>query len=79
MRKTKIPASLSIAQAILESAWGKSGLNEEINYSVSKVQVQQVSALCLLRRITTVNGQPLQLIFRACNNWGESQTNLKWH
>ncbi|MDF9412304.1 N-acetylmuramidase [Brevibacillus laterosporus] len=28
MKKTKIPASLTIAQAILESAWGESGLTK---------------------------------------------------
>ncbi|MFB0830753.1 glycoside hydrolase family 73 protein [Brevibacillus laterosporus] len=31
MKKTKIPASLTIAQAILESAWGESGLTKRGN------------------------------------------------
>ncbi|RNB91981.1 mannosyl-glycoprotein endo-beta-N-acetylglucosamidase [Brevibacillus fluminis] len=31
MRKTRIPASLTIAQAILESAWGESGLTKKAN------------------------------------------------
>lgn len=73
MRNTRIPASLTIAQAILESNWGKSGLTAKANnlFGIKGTgpagSVQMPTKEYIGGQWVTVNAN-----FRAYNNWAES-------
>ncbi|TPG74307.1 mannosyl-glycoprotein endo-beta-N-acetylglucosamidase [Brevibacillus laterosporus] len=73
MKKTKIPASLTIAQAILESAWGESGLTKQGN-NLFGIKGTGPAGVCAMPTKENYNGQwtTITANFRAYNNWGES-------
>ncbi|MCR8961680.1 glycoside hydrolase family 73 protein [Brevibacillus halotolerans] len=73
MKKTKIPASLTIAQAILESAWGESGLTKRGN-NLFGIKGTGPTGVCAMPTKENYNGQwtTITANFRAYNNWGES-------
>ncbi|WP_205590204.1 glycoside hydrolase family 73 protein [Brevibacillus laterosporus] len=73
MKKTKIPASLTIAQAILESAWGESGLTKKGN-NLFGIKGTGPAGVCAMptKENTTVNGQLSQLISELTTTGGES-------
>ncbi|MED1790365.1 glycoside hydrolase family 73 protein [Brevibacillus laterosporus] len=73
MKKTRIPASLTIAQAILESAWGESGLTKKGN-NLFGIKGTGPAGVCAMPTKENYNGQwtTITANFRAYNNWGES-------
>ncbi|QOS97882.1 glycoside hydrolase family 73 protein [Brevibacterium sp. JNUCC-42] len=73
MKKTKMPASLTIAQAILESAWGESGLTKKGN-NLFGIKGTGPAGVCAMPTKENYNGQwtTITANFRAYNNWGES-------
>ncbi|GAB6931566.1 hypothetical protein JCM10914A_55630 [Paenibacillus sp. JCM 10914] len=73
MAKTKIPASLIIAQAALESAWGTSGLTVKGN-NLFGIKGKGTAGSCTMPTTEYVNGKAVKVnaAFRAYNNWGES-------
>ncbi|MGG4346430.1 glucosaminidase domain-containing protein [Paenibacillus lautus] len=73
MAQTKIPASLTIAQAALESAWGISGLTIKGN-NLFGIKGKGPAGSCTMQTTEYKNGKPIKVdaAFRAYNNWGES-------
>ncbi|WP_342576450.1 glycoside hydrolase family 73 protein [Paenibacillus sp. FSL M8-0142] len=73
MKNTFIPASLIIAQAALESAWGTSGLTKKGN-NLFGIKGRGPAGSCTMPTTEYVNGKPIKVdaAFRAYNNWGES-------
>lgn len=73
MKNTFIPASLIIAQAALESAWGTSGLTKKGN-NLFGIKGKGPAGSCTMPTTEYVNGKPIKVnaAFRAYNNWGQS-------
>ncbi|MBU5670238.1 glycoside hydrolase family 73 protein [Paenibacillus brevis] len=73
MRQTDIAASLTIAQAALESAWGGSGLTKQAN-NLFGIKGNGTAGSCTMPTTEYVNGRPIKVnaAFRAYHNWGES-------
>ncbi|MDT3416190.1 flagellum-specific peptidoglycan hydrolase FlgJ [Brevibacillus aydinogluensis] len=73
MRKTRIPASLTIAQAILESNWGKSGLTKQAN-NLFGIKGTGPAGSVTMPTTEYVNGKPVKVNanFRKYNSWAES-------
>lgn len=73
MQSSHIAASLTIAQAALESGWGTSGLTQKAN---NLFGIKGSGPAGTLPFLTTEyrNGQAVQVTapFRSYNNWGES-------
>ncbi|GED71383.1 hypothetical protein BRE01_50850 [Brevibacillus reuszeri] len=76
MRRTRVPASLTIAQAILESNWGKSGLAVNAN-NLFGIKGTGTAGSVLMPTTEYVNKQPIKTNanFRKYNNWSESIAN----
>ncbi len=73
MKKTRVPASLTIAQAILESNWGKSGLTQKGgNLFGIKGKGPAGSVTMPTKEFVGGNWITIGAAFRAYNNWGES-------
>lgn len=73
MRRTRIPASLTIAQAILESNWGESGLTKQANNLFGmKGRGPAGSVTMPTREYTSGQWITVQAAFRAYNTWEES-------
>lgn len=73
MRKTRVPASLTIAQAILESSWGKSGLTVNAN-NLFGIKGTGTAGSVNMPTTEYVGSTPIQtsVKFRKYNNWAES-------
>ncbi|MED4570300.1 glycoside hydrolase family 73 protein [Brevibacillus agri] len=73
MKKTRIPASLTIAQAILESNWGKSGLAVNAN-NLFGIKGTGTAGSVSMPTTEYVGGKPIttNANFRKYNNWAES-------
>lgn len=73
MKHTRIPASLTIAQAILESAWGESGLTRNGN-NLFGIKGIGTAGSGMYKTKEFMNGQwvTIDAQFRHYNNWGES-------
>lgn len=73
MRKTRVPASLTIAQAILESNWGKSGLTANAN-NLFGIKGTGPAGSVQMPTTEYVSGKPIKVnaAFRKYNNWAES-------
>ncbi|WP_410769566.1 glycoside hydrolase family 73 protein [Fontibacillus sp. BL9] len=73
MQKTNIAASLTIAQAALESAWGGSGLTARAN-NLFGIKGKGTTGSCTMPTTEYVKGKPIKVnaAFRAYRNWGES-------
>ena len=73
MQRTHIAASLTIAQAALESAWGNSSLTVKAN-NLFGIKGSGPAGSLSIRTTEYRNGQAVQVsaLFRAYNNWGES-------
>ncbi|MGN7472315.1 glycoside hydrolase family 73 protein [Brevibacillus sp. SAFN-007a] len=73
MKKTRVPASLTIAQAILESNWGKSSLTVKAN---NLFGIKGIGPAGSVQMPTTeyVNGSQVKTNanFRVYNSWAES-------
>ncbi|WP_151733916.1 glycoside hydrolase family 73 protein [Paenibacillus tengchongensis] len=73
MQRSHIAASLTIAQAALESNWGNSGLTAKAN-NLFGIKGSGPAGSIVIRTTEYVGGRPVQVAatFRAYNNWGES-------
>lgn len=73
MKETNIAASLTIAQAALESAWGCSGLTAKAN-NLFGIKGSGTAGSCTMPTTEYVKGKPIKVdaAFRAYKNWGES-------
>ena len=73
MQRTNIAASLTIAQAALESAWGGSGLTAKAN-NLFGIKGKGSAGSCTMPTTEYVGGRPIKVnaAFRAYHNWGES-------
>ncbi|ASJ54189.1 peptidoglycan hydrolase [Brevibacillus formosus] len=73
MKKTRVPASLTIAQAILESNWGKSGLTVKAN-NLFGIKGTGPAGVCPMPTKEFYSGEWVTVTanFRAYNNWAES-------
>lgn len=73
MRQTNIAASLTIAQAALESAWGGSGLTSKAN-NLFGIKGTGPAGSCTMPTTEYVKGKPIKVnaAFRAYRTWGES-------
>lgn len=73
MRLSKVPASLTIAQAALESGWGDSGLTVRANNLFGIKGSGPVGSITV-QTTEYVKGKAVKVnaTFRAYNNWGES-------
>lgn len=73
MKKTRVPASLTIAQAILESNWGKSGLTINANNLFGMKGTGTVGSVNMPTK-EFVGSTPIQTSakFRKYNSWAES-------
>ena len=73
MRKTRVPASLTIAQAILESSWGKSGLTAKAN-NLFGIKGTGTAGHVSMPTTEYVGGKPIATTanFRKYNSWAES-------
>ncbi|MGO0061832.1 glycoside hydrolase family 73 protein [Brevibacillus fluminis] len=73
MRKTRIPASLTIAQAILESAWGESGLTKKAN-NLFGIKGTGMAGSISMPTTEYVGKQAVAVTaaFRAYRSWDES-------
>lgn len=73
--RTGIPASLTIAQAALESGWGKSGLTQKAN-NLFGIKGQGPAGSVLMPTIEYYSGNHYHVTakFRAYHNWLESIT-----
>lgn len=73
MRRSGIAASLTIAQAALESGWGSSGLTVRAN-NLFGIKGTGPAGSISMQTTEYHNGKPMQVTaaFRAYNNWGES-------
>ncbi len=74
MRKTKILASLTIAQAILESNWGRSSLSVAPNYNLFGIKGSYNGQSCIFPTSECYNGKWVQINanFRKYPSWAES-------
>lgn len=73
MRKTRIPASLTIAQAILESAWGESGLTKKANNLFGIKGLGPAGSVSMPTTEYIGRKQvPILSRFRAYHSWDES-------
>lgn len=73
MKRSHIAASLTIAQAALESGWGRSGLTVKAN-NLFGIKGSGPAGSIAVRTTEYMNGKPVQVAaaFRAYNHWGES-------
>lgn len=73
MQETNVAASLTIAQAALESSWGGSGLTVKAN-NLFGIKGKGPAGSCTMRTKEYVNGKQIEIdaAFRAYHNWGES-------
>jgi flagellum-specific peptidoglycan hydrolase FlgJ len=73
MRKTRVPASLTIAQAILESAWGESGLTKRAN-NLFGIKGTGTAGSVQMPTTEYVANKPVTVAanFRAYRSWDES-------
>ncbi|WNS45538.1 glucosaminidase domain-containing protein [Paenibacillus sp. MMS20-IR301] len=73
MQRSHIAASLTIAQAALESGFGNSGLTVKAN-NLFGIKGSGPAGSLSMRTTEYRNGQAVQVsaLFRAYNNWGES-------
>lgn len=73
MRRTRVPASLTIAQAILESSWGESGLTKQAN-NLFGIKGLGPAGTVYMPTTEYVNGQKITVTasFRAYHSWKES-------
>lgn len=73
MSKTNIAASLTIAQAALESAWGGSGLTKQGN-NLFGIKGSGTAGSVTMQTTEYVSGRPIKVnaAFRAYKTWGES-------
>lgn len=73
MRRSRIAASLTIAQAALESGWGSSGLTVRAN-NLFGIKGRGPAGSITIQTTEYQNGKAVQVsaAFRAYNNWGES-------
>lgn len=73
MQQSRIAASLTIAQAALESGWGNSGLTAKAN-NLFGIKGKGPAGSLPFRTTEYRNGQPVQVMaeFRAYHHWGES-------
>lgn len=73
MRSARVPASLTIAQAILESAWGESGLAKQANNLFGIKGVGPAGSVSM-PTTEVISGVPTKVVaqFRAYHSWGES-------
>ncbi|WP_313641972.1 glycoside hydrolase family 73 protein [Paenibacillus sp.] len=73
MQISKVPASLTIAQAALESGWGSSGLTVKAN-NLFGIKGTGPAGSITVQTTEYVNGKAVKVEapFRAYNNWGES-------
>ena len=74
MNKTKILASLTIAQAILESNWGRSSLAQAPNYNLFGIKGTYNGQSCTFPTSECYNGKWVQVKanFRKYPSWAES-------
>ncbi len=74
MKKSKILASLTIAQAILESGWGRSTLAQAPNYNLFGIKGDYNGAYCTFPTSEYVNGKwcTVNANFRKYPSWSES-------
>lgn len=74
MRKSKILASLTIAQAILESNWGRSALAQAPNYNLFGIKGDYNGAYCTFNTQEYLNGAwcTVSANFRKYPSWAES-------
>lgn len=74
MRKSKILASLTIAQAILESDWGRSALAQAPNYNLFGIKGDYNGAYCTFNTQEFLNGKwcMISANFRKYPSWAES-------
>ncbi|MBY9078419.1 glucosaminidase domain-containing protein [Paenibacillus sp. HN-1] len=73
MQRTRVPASLTIAQAALESSWGSSGLAVKAN-NLFGIKGTGPAGSVTMPTTEYVNGRPITVnaAFRAYHNYGES-------
>ncbi|MBW4080869.1 glycoside hydrolase family 73 protein [Paenibacillus sp. S150] len=73
MKQSNIAASLTIAQAALESGWGSSGLTVRAN-NLFGIKGRGPAGSITIQTTEYQNGKAVQVsaAFRAYNNWGES-------
>lgn len=74
MKKSKILASLTIAQAILESNWGRSTLAQAPNYNLFGIKGDYNGAYCTFNTQEFLNGKwcTVSANFRKYPSWSES-------
>lgn len=73
MQRSHIAASLTIAQAALESGWGNSGLTVKAN-NLFGIKGSGPAGSIAIRTTEYLNGKPVLVTaaFRAYHDWGES-------
>ncbi|MDQ0194972.1 glycoside hydrolase family 73 protein [Paenibacillus wynnii] len=73
MQRSKVPASLIIAQGALESAWGNSGLTVKAN-NLFGIKGSGSAGSVTAQTTEYVKGKAVKVnaAFRAYNHWGES-------
>jgi len=73
MHRSRIPASLTISQAALESGWGASGLTEKAN-NLFGIKGRGPAGSITIQTIEYVSGKAVKVnaAFRAYHHWGES-------
>lgn len=73
MKNSRVPASLTIAQAALESSWGNSKLTTRAN-NLFGIKGSGPKGSITVQTTEYVNGKAVKVEapFRAYNNWGES-------
>ncbi|MDO4282327.1 MAG: LysM peptidoglycan-binding domain-containing protein [Clostridia bacterium] len=74
MKKSKILASLTIAQAILESSWGRSALAQAPNYNLFGIKGDYRGSYCTFNTQEYLNGNwcTVSANFRKYPSWAES-------
>lgn len=74
MKRSKILASLTIAQAILESGWGRSALAQPPNYNLFGIKGDYNGAYCTFPTSEYLNGRwcTVNASFRKYPSWAES-------
>lgn len=74
MKRSKILASLTIAQAILESNWGRSALAQAPNYNLFGIKGDYNGAYCTFPTSEYINGKwcTVNANFRKYPSWAES-------
>lgn len=76
MKRTGVPASLTIAQAALESSWGESGLTKKANNLFGIKGCGPAGSVKMPTTEYRADGTPykIEADFRAYHNWSESIT-----